>query len=198
MTVIFITKVDGSKDDAGSGTYDEYLIAKFILLMFLALADALYFRLMDGINLFPAVTLLQKDGLKYPEQLIIVMVIPEIAFKFPDQSSCYCPQFPVSLNGLVPVLGMIPETRVAIDTLQYKGIALSKRKSKLMHDAKYFVHYLSVQLRIGRKGDILFLNGRIDKGCIVMILVIIFIVHTNAFLENKFNTLFTDTVTEMD
>lgn len=55
-----------------------------------------------------------------------------------------------------------------------------------------------MQLRVSRKGDILFLDGRIDKGCIVMMVIIIPVIHTDAFLENEFNTLFTDTVAEMN
>ena len=55
-----------------------------------------------------------------------------------------------------------------------------------MHDVKNLVHYLFVQLRVSRKGDILFLDGRIDKGCIIMMVVVIFVIHTDAFLENEF------------
>lgn len=54
-----------------------------------------------------------------------------------------------------------------------------------MHDVKNLVHYLSMQLRVSRKGDILFLDGRIDKGCIVMMVVVIPVIHTDAFLENE-------------
>ena len=55
MTVILIAKGHGAKNNACDRTYDGYLVAEFVFLMFFALADTLYFRLMNGINLFPAI-----------------------------------------------------------------------------------------------------------------------------------------------
>lgn len=153
---------------------------------------------MDGINLVPAVVFLGKDGFEYLEQPVVVMIIPKITLEFPNQYSRYCPQFPVCLKGLAAILGMISETLVAIDTFQDKSITLAKRKLQFMHGVKNLVQYLFMQLRISRKGDILFLDDRIDKGCIVMMVVVIPVIHTDAFLENEFNTLFTDTVAEMN
>ena len=126
------------------------------------------------------------------------MIIPKITLELPNQSSRYCPQFPVRLKGLAAVPGMISETLVAIDAFQDKSITLAKRKLQLMHDVKNLVHYFFMQLRVSRKGDILSLDGRIDKGCIVMPVVVIPVIHTDAFLENEFNTLFTDTGAEMN
>lgn len=74
MPVIFIAKGHGSKNDSCDRTYEGYLVAEFVFLMFFALADTLHVRLMDGINLFPAVPPLRQNGFKEPEQSVIVMV----------------------------------------------------------------------------------------------------------------------------
>ena len=39
---------------------------------------------------------------------------------------------------------------------------------------------------------------RINKGRIMMVPFIILVIHTNAFLKNKFNSLFIDTFAEMN
>ena len=93
---------------------------------------------------------------------------------------------------------MIPETLVTIDLLQHKGVALTQRKAQLFHDAKNFLHDLLIQLCIRGVSDILFLNRRIDKGRIMMMVIILLVIHTNAFLKDKFNPRFTDTFAEMD
>lgn len=100
-------------------------------------------------------------------------------------------------NGLFPVLGMIPETQVTIDVLQYKGVTLMQRKTLFFHDAKNLFPNLFMQLCICGLSDILFLNSRIDNGCIVMVVLIILVIHANTFLKNEFNFLFTYTVAEM-
>ena len=46
--------------------------------------------------------------------------------------------------------------------------------------------------------DVLFLDGRINKGRIMMTVLIILVIHTNAFLKDKFNSLLTDTFAEMN
>lgn len=63
---------------------------------------------------------------------------------------------------------------------------------------KNFLHGLLMQLRIRGISDILFLNRRINKGRIMMVVFIILVIQTNAFLKNKFNPRFTDTFTEMN
>ena len=62
MTVIFIAEGHGAKNNACDRTYDGYLVTEFLFLMFFPLADTLYFRLMNGIDLFPAVTSLGKNS----------------------------------------------------------------------------------------------------------------------------------------
>ena len=90
MTVIFIAKGHGPKNKACDRTYDGYLVTEFVFLMFFALADTLYFRLMNGIDLFPAITPLGKNGFKKSEQFVIVVIPFNITFQFPDQPSGYC------------------------------------------------------------------------------------------------------------
>ena len=51
---------------------------------------------------------------------------------------------------------------------------------------------LFMQLGICRVGDILLLNSRIDKSNVMMVLIIIFVIDTNAFLENEFYPLFSN------
>ena len=92
---------------------------------------------------------------------------------------------------------MIPKTLVTIDILQHKGVALTQRKPQLFYDGKNFLHDLLMQLRIRGVSDILFLNRRINKCRIMMVVFIILVIHMNAFLKNKFNPRFTDTFTEM-
>ena len=92
---------------------------------------------------------------------------------------------------------MIPETLVTTDFLQYKGVALAQRKTQLFHNAENFFHDLPMQLCVRGVCDVLFLNCRINKGRIMMMAFIILIIHTNAFLKDKFNSLFTDTSAEM-
>lgn len=69
MAVIFIAKGLGSENNACDRTYDGYLVAEFVFFMLLALADTLYFRLMNGINLFPTITPLGQNGFKEFENL---------------------------------------------------------------------------------------------------------------------------------
>ena len=47
--------------------------------MFFALADTLYFRLMNGINFFPAITHLGKNGFKEFEQFVKVVILFKIS-----------------------------------------------------------------------------------------------------------------------
>ena len=90
MTVIFIAKGYGSKNNSCGRTYDGHLVAEFIFFMFFTLADTLHVRLMDGINLFPAVPPLGQNGFKESEQFIIVVILFKITLQFPDKSSGYC------------------------------------------------------------------------------------------------------------
>ena len=126
------------------------------------------------------------------------MILFKITLQLPDQSSGYRTQTPVCLKGFLPVLGMIPETLVTTDRLQHKGVALTQGKTMLFHNAKNFLHDLLMQLRIRGVSDILFLNRRINKGRIMMMVIIVLVIHTNAFLKNKFNPGFTDTFSEMN
>lgn len=93
---------------------------------------------------------------------------------------------------------MIPETLVTIDLLQHKGVALTQRKAQLFYNARNFLHDLLMQLCICGVSDILFLNCRINESRIRMMPIIIVVIHTNAFLKNEFNSLFTDTFAEMN
>jgi hypothetical protein len=52
--------------------------AEFVFLVFLAFADTLHLQFMNGINLFSAVSLLEKDRFKYLKQSVVVMIIPKI------------------------------------------------------------------------------------------------------------------------
>ena len=90
MTVIFIAEGHGSKNDACGRTYDGHLVAEFVFLMFFALADTLYLRLMNGIYLFPAITPLRQDGFKEFDQFVIVVIPFKVTLQLPDQSSRYC------------------------------------------------------------------------------------------------------------
>ena len=89
MAVIFIAEGHGAKNNACDRTYDGYLVAEFVLLMLFTLADTLYFRLMNGIDLFPAVTSLGKNGFKDSEQFVIVVIPLKITLQLPDKSSGY-------------------------------------------------------------------------------------------------------------
>ena len=89
MTVIFIAEGHGAKNNACDRTYDGYLVAEFVFLMLLALADTLYLRLMNGIDFFPAATPLGKNGLKDSGQLVIVVILFKITPQLPDKPSGY-------------------------------------------------------------------------------------------------------------
>ena len=93
---------------------------------------------------------------------------------------------------------MIPETLVTIDFLQHKGVALTQGKTQFFHNAKNFLHDLLMQLCIRGVSDIFFPNRRINKGRIMMMVLIILVIHTDAFLKDKFNSPFTDTFAEMN
>ena len=75
MTVIFIAEGHGSKNNACDRTYDGYLVAEFVFLMFFALADTLSLRLMNGIYLVPAITPLRQDGFKEFVQFVIIVIL---------------------------------------------------------------------------------------------------------------------------
>ena len=62
-------------NDACDRTYDGYLVAEFVFLMFFALADTLHLWLMNGIDLFPTVTPLGKNGFKESEQFVIIVIL---------------------------------------------------------------------------------------------------------------------------
>ena len=85
-----------------------------------------------------------------------------------------------------------------LNILQHKGVALTQRKAQLFHNTKDFFHDLLMQLCIRGVSDILFLNCRINEDRIMMMVFIILVIHTDAFLKNKFNPLFTDTLAEMN
>ena len=72
------------RNNACNRTYYGYLIAKFVFLMFFTLADTLYFRFMNGIYLFPAITSLGKNGLKEFEQFVVVVILFKITLQLPD------------------------------------------------------------------------------------------------------------------
>ena len=55
-----------------------------------------------------------------------------------------------------------------------------------------------MQLCIRGVSDVLFLNCGINKSRIMMTAIIIVVIHTDTFLENEFNSLFTDTFAEMN
>ena len=55
-----------------------------------------------------------------------------------------------------------------------------------------------MQLCIRGISDVLFLNRRINEGRIMMTVLIIPVIHTDAFLKDKLNSLLTDTLAEMD
>ena len=61
-----------------------------------------------------------------------------------------------------------------------------------------FFHDLFMQLCIRGVSDVLFLNRRINEGRIMMTVLIIPVIHTNAFLKNKHNSILTDTLAEMN
>ncbi len=92
---------------------------------------------------------------------------------------------------------MIPKTLVTINLLQHESVALT-RKPQLFHQAKNFLHNLLMQLCIRGVSDILFLNCRIYKGRIMMVVIIIPVIHRNAFLKDQFNPHLTDTFAEMN
>jgi len=90
MPVIFIAERHGAKNNACDRTHDGYLVVEFVFLMPLALADTLYLRLMNGMDLFPAITPLGKNDLKESGQLVIVVILFKITPQLPDQPSGYC------------------------------------------------------------------------------------------------------------
>ena len=69
MTVIFIAEGHGAKNNACDRTYDGYLVAEFVFLMLLALADTLYLRLMNGIDFFRLLRLWERMVSKIPGNL---------------------------------------------------------------------------------------------------------------------------------
>lgn len=56
--------------------------------------------------------LLQKDDLKCFNWFVVVMLLFRIAFKFLNRYSSFCLRFPVCLDGLALVLGVVPKTSV--------------------------------------------------------------------------------------
>ena len=76
-------------------------------------------------------------------------------------------------------------------TFSAQRCSLDAGKASLFHD-------LLMQLRIRGVSDILFLIRRINEGRIMMMAFVIPVIHTNAFLKDKFYSLLTDTLAEMN
>ena len=92
---------------------------------------------------------------------------------------------------------MITKTLVAINSLENKGIALPKWESQFLNDPQHLMDYLFVQFGICWVGDILLLNRSIYKGNIVMLVIIFFVINTNAFLKDEFYPLFANTIAKV-
>lgn len=53
------------------------------------------------------------------------------------------------------------------------------------NDVENLTHYLFMQLCIRGVCHVLFLNGRVYKNCVMMPVIIILVVHADAFLKNE-------------
>lgn len=162
------------------GTYDGDLVAKLIFLMFLAFTDTLYFRFMQGVDLMGRITSLAEDPFIESEQTAISVIPFQVPFKLTHQPARYRSELPVCLECLGVVLGMITKTLVPVDPLQNEPIALAQGKIQLFYNRKYMTDYLFMQLGIGGKSYVLFLDGGINEGSIMMILVIIITVDSKS------------------
>lgn len=80
---------------------------------------------------------------------------------------------------------MIAEALVATDALQHKPVALTQCESLSVNNVKNLEHCLFMQLRIRGACHVFFLNGRVNESRIMMPVVIILAVHTDAFLKNQ-------------
>ena len=110
----------------------------------------------------------------------------------------YCPQTIVGFKGFPLVLGVVPETLIAVNAIEYKPIALAKRQTMLPHYTKDSLHYLFVQLGICRVGDILFLNSGVSESCLMVVLVIIFVIRPNNLMKDQLYTFLIDASLKMD
>ncbi|EKX91113.1 hypothetical protein HMPREF9999_01147 [Alloprevotella sp. oral taxon 473 str. F0040] len=84
MTIILITKRLCAKNNPRSRADDGDLVAKFVLLMFYTLADTLYIRLVNRINLLPTMMPLCKNRLKSFNQSSVNRTLYKIALEFSD------------------------------------------------------------------------------------------------------------------
>lgn len=55
-----------------------------------------------------------------------------------------------------------------------------------------------MQLLISGISHVLFLYGGVDESSVVMVIVVIFLIDTDTFCQNKLHTLLTDTLAEMN
>ena len=129
--------------------------------------------------------------------LVIVVVVAKIAPEFTQQPAGYRAQTPVRLLRLLPVLGVVAETLVAIDALECSAITLAKREILGRHNLHYLTDDLLEQLRVGRVCDVLLLDRGVDKRRLVGGAVIMVIVYSDALRQYQLDTLLAYALAEM-
>lgn len=93
---------------------------------------------------------------------------------------------------------MMAKTLVSMDSFQNKSIGLADGKIQLLYNFKNFANYFFVQFCICGVSHVLFLHGRVYKGSIMMLLIALTVIHTDAFSKNKLYAFFSYTFTKMN
>ena len=125
MPVIFIPERNGSKNNSRERADKGCFVAKLIFLVFLALADALYFRFVKRVYLIRTVTFLRKNFIEEFKHLFITSLIWKIAVRFSDQTTGYRSQTSVCLDCLLVILGVIAKTLIRGNLFQSSSVTLT-------------------------------------------------------------------------
>ena len=123
--------------------------------------------------------------------------IANIHFQFSDKLFRNGAQPPVCFQGLAPVFRMRCGSLIPVNPLEDESVALAQGNTLSLHDGQHLADNLFMQLRVRGVSHVLFLHGGVDEGCPVMVMVIAFLVDTDAFRQNQFHTLLADTLAEM-
>lgn len=87
VPVVLVAEREGPEDEPRKRAHNRHLVAELVFLVLLALADALHFRLMDGIDLVLVVPLL----VDYPDEdadlPVIAAVAAQVALKLAQQTA---------------------------------------------------------------------------------------------------------------
>ena len=216
MAVVLVAERERPDDKASPCADDGNLVAKLVLPVLLALADAEHVGLVQGID-FVAVNLLavhelQADVQTLPCRAALRQQTKQLADKAPG----YGAHSAVGLPDLLHTVALASETLHPLQLLHLTTVSLADMDARILRNPVAILDNLVEQLRVGGECDVLLLDGRVDERGLLLIALappailaapLIFLlaagiingqVDTDALLQNQLRARLADAVAEMD